>query len=54
MNSGIGAQIAVTVFGQDLRELRAAAYDMQSRMQPIPGVVNLQIEPQNEISQIRL
>ena len=54
MMSGIRAQIAVKVFGQDLRELRTAAYDMQDRMQSIPGIVDLQIEPQIEISQIRL
>lgn len=54
MMSGIRAQIAVKVFGQDLRELRTAAYDMQERMQPIPGIVDLQIEPQVEISQVRL
>lgn len=54
MMSGIRAQIAVKVFGQDLRELRTAAYDIQDRMQSIPGIVDLQIEPQIEISQIRL
>ena len=54
MMSGIRAQIAVKVFGQDLRELRTAAYDIQDRMQPIPGIVDLQIEPQVEISQVRL
>lgn len=54
MMSGIRAQIAVKVFGQDLRELRSAAYDIQERMQTIPGVVDLQIEPQVEISQVRL
>ncbi len=54
MMSGIRAQIAVKVFGQDLRELRTAAYDIQERMQSIPGIVDLQIEPQVEISQVRL
>ncbi len=54
MMSGIRAQIAVKVFGQDLRELRTAAYDIQERMQPISGIVDLQIEPQVEISQVRL
>lgn len=54
MMSGIRAQIAVKVFGQDLQELRKAAYDIQERIQPIPGVVDLQIEPQTEISQVRL
>jgi Cu/Ag efflux pump CusA len=54
MMSGIRAQIAVKVFGQDLQELRKSAYDIQERIQPIPGVVDLQIEPQTEISQVRL
>lgn len=54
MVSGIRAQIAVKVFGPDLRELRTAAYDVQARMQRIAGVVDLQIEPQIEISQVQL
>ncbi len=54
MMSGIRAQIAVKVFGPDLRELRTAAYDIQARMQEIAGVVDLQIEPQIEISQLQM
>ncbi len=54
MMSGIRAQIAVKVFGPDLRELRTAAFDIQSRMQEIPGVVDLQIEPQIEVSQLQM
>jgi CzcA family heavy metal efflux pump len=52
--SGVRAQIAVKVFGPDLRELRTAAQDIQERMSSIPGIVDLQIEPQIEISQLRL
>jgi len=52
--SGVRAQIAVKVFGPDLRELRTAAQEVQEQMAEIPGVVDLQIEPQIEISQLRL
>ncbi len=54
MMSGIRSQIAIKVFGPDLRELRTIAYDIQSSIQDIDGVVDLQIEPQTEISQLRL
>ena len=54
MMSGIRAQIAIKVFGPDLRELRTAAYDIQARMQSIDGIVDLQIEPQIEISQVQM
>ena len=52
--SGVRAQVAVKVFGDDLRELVTAAYDIQERMSKIPGVVDLQVEPQENIKQVRL
>lgn len=52
--SGVRAQIAVKVFGSDLQELRNASQDIYSVMSEIRGVVDLQIEPQVEVSQIRL
>ncbi|HEV7280530.1 MAG TPA: efflux RND transporter permease subunit [Pirellulaceae bacterium] len=52
--SGVRAELAVKVFGQDLAELRSAAYDVQTRMAEVEGLVDLQIEPQVEISQLRL
>ena len=52
--SGVRAQVAVKVFGDDLRELVAAAYDARDRMAAVPGVVDLQVEPQENIKQVRL
>lgn len=52
--SGVRAQISVKVFGPDLRELRTIAQDVQDRMSQVEGVVDLQTEPQVEISQLRV
>jgi CzcA family heavy metal efflux pump len=52
--SGVRAQLAVKVFGPDLRALRAAAQDVQEKMRTVPGVVDLQVEPQVEVPQLRL
>ena len=52
--SGVRAQVAVKVFGDDLRELVTAAYDVQDRLSKVPGVVDLQVEPQENIKQVRL
>ncbi|MCI0341826.1 MAG: efflux RND transporter permease subunit [Planctomycetales bacterium] len=52
--SGIRAQVAVKVFGYDLERLRAAAAEVRDRMASVPGVVDLQIEPQVEIPEVRI
>ena len=52
--SGVRAQLAVKVYGVDLQELRTAAYDVFAEMQKVPGIVDLQVEPQVEIPQLRL
>jgi Cu/Ag efflux pump CusA len=52
--SGVRAQVVVKVFGPDLRVLRDAGENLQERMAKVPGVVDLQIEPQVEVSQVRV
>ena len=52
--SGVRAQIAVKVFGNDLRELRNASQDTYTAMSQVPGVVDLQHKPQVEVTQVRL
>lgn len=52
--SGIRAQIAVKLFGQELGKLRSRAEDIRDLMAQVPGVVDLQVEPQVEIPQIRV
>jgi Cu/Ag efflux pump CusA len=52
--SGVRAQIVVKIFGNDLRELREASEDVFAAMSDVQGVVDLQKEPQVEVSQVRL
>jgi len=50
--SGVRAQIAVKIFGDDLDTLRGLGEQMRSRMQGIPGLVDLTVEKQVLIPQI--
>ncbi len=54
MLSGVRAQIAVKVFGEDLDRLRTLAAAMQSRMSTIAGIVDLQTEKQVLIPQVQV
>ena len=50
--SGVRAQIAVKIFGDDLDTLRGLGEQLRSRMQGIPGLVDLTVEKQVLIPQI--
>ena len=52
--SGVRAQIAVKIFGQNLGELRTAASQVEAVMTSIEGVVDLQIEKQVLIPQVKI
>ena len=54
MMSGIRSQIAVKLFGRDIEELRDRGQDLAEVMAGVPGVVDLQIEPQVDIPQVRV
>jgi HME family heavy-metal exporter len=52
MLSGVRAEIALKLFGEDLDSLRRLAEDMRQRIAKIPGVADLQIERQVRIPQL--
>jgi CzcA family heavy metal efflux pump len=52
--SGVRAQIAVKLFGNDLDVLRAKAAEIQAAMGTVPGVVDLQTEKQVLVPQVRI
>jgi len=52
--SGVRAQIALKIYGDDLDTLRGLAADLRGRLEKIPGVTDLQIEKQVLIPQIKI
>ena len=54
MLSGVRAQIALKIFGDDLDTLRGLAEQLQGRMSGIKGLVDLQVERQVRIPQVQV
>ena len=54
MLSGVRAEIALKVFGDDLDALRRVANSLRDRMATIPGLVDLQVERQVRIPQLEV
>ncbi|MGH9388857.1 MAG: efflux RND transporter permease subunit, partial [Vicinamibacteria bacterium] len=54
MLSGTRAAIAVKIFGPDLHELRRIAGMVRKAVQDVPGVVDLAVEQQADVPQLRI
>jgi HME family heavy-metal exporter len=54
MLSGVKAQIALKIFGEDYDTLRGLAATVEAQLKTIPGVVDLQTEKQVRIPQLQI
>ena len=54
MLSGVRAEIALKIFGEDLDTLRGVGEDLRSRLAGIPGLTDLQLEKQVRIPQLEI
>jgi CzcA family heavy metal efflux pump len=54
MLSGVKAQVGIKLYGDDLTILRQKAKEIESAMQGIPGVKDLNVEQQTEIPQLQI
>ncbi|WP_439816962.1 efflux RND transporter permease subunit [Zavarzinia sp. CC-PAN008] len=54
MLSGVRAQVALKVYGDDLDTLRSLADALRARLATIPGLVDLQVEKQVRVPQLQV
>ncbi len=54
MLSGVRAEIALKIFGDDLDALRSKAEELRARLAGIPGLADLQVEKQVRIPQLEI
>jgi heavy-metal exporter, HME family len=54
MLSGVRAQIALKIYGDDYDTLRGLAADLEDRLKSVPGIVDLQTEKQVRIPQLQV
>ena len=52
--SGVRSAIAIKIYGPDLAELRRIGEQVRGAIEPIEGVVDLQLEPQLPIQQVQI
>ncbi|UOF01904.1 efflux RND transporter permease subunit [Bdellovibrio reynosensis] len=54
MVSGVSAQIAIKIFGEELETLRGKAADVKLAIAPVAGLVDLRVEQQGLIPQLKI
>ncbi len=54
MLSGVRAQIALKIYGDDYDTLRSLAADLEARLKRVPGITDLQTEKQVRIPQLQV
>jgi len=54
MLSGVQAQVAIKLYGDELASLRRTAQKMKNAISDVEGVRSLRVEPQTEIPQLRI
>lgn len=54
MLSGVSAQVAIKIFGEDLGSLRLKAAELKDLIKSTPGLVDLQVEQQGLIPQLKV
>lgn len=54
MLSGVQAQIALKIYGDDYDTLRSLASDLETRLAGVPGIVDLQVERQVRIPELQV
>ena len=54
LQSGVRAQVVLKIFGEDLEALRRLAETARQRLAAVPGLVDLQVEKQVLIPQLRI
>ena len=52
--SGVRSAIAVKIFGPDLEQLRTLGQQSEAALKGIPGLVDLQLEPQVPVKQVQI
>lgn len=54
MSSGVAAQIAIKIYGQDLQELRGSAMNVKDAISDIKGLVDVRVEQQGLLPQLKI